>query len=98
MSRTDNTVPDPVTTDPDKYKVIFENDRVRVLDYGDKPGDKTKLHHQGFLCYMRLVPSNEESHLMTGRPQFGNSKVGKSCGPTNNHISEKTSDRQTLRS
>jgi quercetin dioxygenase-like cupin family protein len=35
---------DPIYTDPDKYKVIFENDRVRVLDYRDTPGAKTKPH------------------------------------------------------
>ena len=29
---------DPVRTDPDKYEVIFENDRVRVLEYRDVPG------------------------------------------------------------
>ncbi|MFY9861311.1 MAG: hypothetical protein WA668_07235 [Candidatus Cybelea sp.] len=26
---------DPTYTDPEKYKTIFENDRVRVLDYRD---------------------------------------------------------------
>ena len=31
---------DPTQSDPDKYKVIFENDRVRVLEYKDKPGDQ----------------------------------------------------------
>jgi len=35
---------DPTLTDPDKYKVIFENDRVRVLDYHDTPGAKTRQH------------------------------------------------------
>ena len=35
---------DPVCTDPDKYQVIFENDRVRVLEYRDLPGDKTLPH------------------------------------------------------
>src|SRR5579875_3866419 len=35
---------DPVRTDPDKYQVIFENDRVRVLEYRDLPGDKTLPH------------------------------------------------------
>jgi hypothetical protein len=36
---------DPAKTDPDKYKVVLENDRVRVLRYHDKPGDKTTAHH-----------------------------------------------------
>lgn len=35
---------DPTVTDPDKYTVVFENDRVRVLQYRDEPGGKTKPH------------------------------------------------------
>jgi beta-alanine degradation protein BauB len=35
---------DPIQTDPDKYRVLFENDRVRVLEYRDTPGAKTKPH------------------------------------------------------
>ena len=49
---THGAVPDAVTTDPDKYKVIFENDRVRVFDYTDKPGDKTKMHHHPDSVYI----------------------------------------------
>jgi hypothetical protein len=43
---------DPVKTDGDKYKVIFENDCVRVLDYKDRPGDRTQQHkHSAFVLY-----------------------------------------------
>jgi hypothetical protein len=35
---------DPVTTNPDHYRVVFENDRVRVLEYTDRPGDETTPH------------------------------------------------------
>ena len=35
---------DPVTTDPELYRVVFENDRVRVLEYRDQPGDATQRH------------------------------------------------------
>jgi hypothetical protein len=35
---------DPTATDPDKYRVVFENDRVRVLEYRDVPGDRTSPH------------------------------------------------------
>jgi beta-alanine degradation protein BauB len=35
---------DPTVTDPDLYKVIFENERVRVLEYRDRPGDETHPH------------------------------------------------------
>ncbi len=35
---------DPVQTNPDHYQVVFENDRVRVLEYTDNPGDRTTEH------------------------------------------------------
>ncbi|GAA2673007.1 hypothetical protein GCM10010412_053260 [Nonomuraea recticatena] len=35
---------DPAVTNPELYKVIFENDRVRVLEYRDRPGDRTVAH------------------------------------------------------
>jgi quercetin dioxygenase-like cupin family protein len=35
---------DPVATNPDHYQVVFENDRVRVLEYADEPGQETTLH------------------------------------------------------
>ena len=35
---------DPARTDPDLYRVIFENSRVRVLEYRDVPGDRTTVH------------------------------------------------------
>lgn len=35
---------DPVETDPQFYSVVFENERVRVLEYRDRPGDRTSTH------------------------------------------------------
>ena len=35
---------DPVATNPDLYRVVMENDRVRVLEYDDRPGDRTTQH------------------------------------------------------
>lgn len=35
---------DPTVTNPELYRVIFENDRVRVLEYRDGPGAKTAPH------------------------------------------------------
>jgi beta-alanine degradation protein BauB len=37
-------VADPTATDPDKYVVVFENERVRVLEYKDEPGQRTSPH------------------------------------------------------
>ena len=35
---------DPTVTDPEAYRTIFENGRVRVLEYSDKPGHRTTRH------------------------------------------------------
>lgn len=35
---------DPPVTDPGLYAVIYENERVRVLEYQDRPGDRTHPH------------------------------------------------------
>ncbi len=35
---------DPTVTDAAFYTVMFENERVRVLQYRDEPGDRTHLH------------------------------------------------------
>ena len=41
---------DPALTDGDKYRVVLENPQVRVLEYRDRPGDKTHMHaHPAFV-------------------------------------------------
>ena len=35
---------DPVITDPSLYRLVWENDRVRILEYLDAPGDATHVH------------------------------------------------------
>ena len=35
---------DPVATNPSLYRVVMENERVRVLEYRDRPGDRTAPH------------------------------------------------------
>lgn len=35
---------DPAITNPEHYTVVFENDRIRVLEYSDRPGDRTTPH------------------------------------------------------
>ncbi|WP_214465865.1 cytoplasmic protein [Microbacterium flavescens] len=35
---------DPVTTNPAHYRVILENELVRVLEYRDEPGETTTPH------------------------------------------------------
>jgi quercetin dioxygenase-like cupin family protein len=47
-----STIEDPLVTDGDKYSVVLENERVRVLRYHDKPGDRTLQHyHPDYVLY-----------------------------------------------
>jgi len=44
---------DPAVVGPDIYRVLFENDRVRVLSFHFKPGDKLASHsHPPFVAYV----------------------------------------------
>ena len=61
---------DPAVTNPGHYKVVFENDKVRVLEYTDQPGDKTKPHeHPDSVMYTlssfrrRLVMADMEREV-----------------------------------
>ena len=48
----ESNIKDAVVTDPDKYSVVLENERVRVLRYHDKPGDTTSQHaHPDYILY-----------------------------------------------
>ena len=35
---------DPMKVAPNNFKVLLENDQVRVLDFHSKPGDKIGMH------------------------------------------------------
>jgi quercetin dioxygenase-like cupin family protein len=46
------SVEDPLVTDGDKYRLVLENEHVRVLRYHDQPGAKTHPHHHDeFVLY-----------------------------------------------
>ncbi len=89
---------DPAVTDPDFYKVIFENDRVRVLEYQDGPGDKTSMHdHPAFLVYalsaferrLTLPDGTELNRSFTpGQVLFSEAQThaGENVGTTPTHI------------
>jgi hypothetical protein len=89
---------DPLRTDPDKYKLVLENERVRVLEYRDKPGDKTKQHsHPDFVLYTlstfkrRLTLGDGRTLERTATPgqtSFSEAHVhvGENVGDTDTHV------------
>lgn len=89
---------DPAVTNPDHYQVIFENERVRVLEYTDKPGDRTTAHeHPDSVIYTlssfrrRLYSTGNEPHdveMTAGRPGWlpAQQHAGHNTGDTDTHL------------
>lgn len=67
---------DPLKTDADKYRLKFENDRVRVLEYRDLPGQTTNQHrHPAFVLYA-LGPFKRTITLPDGKVLTREFKAG----------------------
>ena len=49
------TTQDAVTLSPQYYVVRFENDRVRVLEFHMKPGEKEALHFLQYLSFLLAI-------------------------------------------
>jgi beta-alanine degradation protein BauB len=89
---------DPTVTAPDKYKVVFENDRVRVLEYRDEPGQKTSPHeHPDSIMHTlssfrrRLIGGGGESRDVTlaqGETRWLDAQThsGENIGDTPTHV------------
>ena len=88
---------DPVETNGAHYRVIFENDSVRVLAYSDAPGDKTTPHeHPNSVMYTlgafkrRLVSGDREREVeMTGGVAVwldAQEHSGENIGTTNTEV------------
>ena len=53
ISAREATIQDPVKQSPQYYKVLLENDQVRVVEYRLKPGEKEPMHtHTSGVLYI----------------------------------------------
>ena len=88
---------DPVCTDPDKYTVIFENDRVRVLEYRDLPGGRTHPHQHpdsvmytlsGFRRRLQAGQGEREVAMESGHAHWlpAQTHAGENIGSTPTHV------------
>ena len=88
---------DPTVTDPDKYKVVFENERVRVLEYRDEPGQRTSPHRHpdSVMCTLssfqrRLVHGDaaRDVHVEAGDVAWLDAQEhwGENIGETDTHV------------
>ena len=89
---------DAVKTDPDKYKVVLENERVRVLEYRDKPGEKTQMHTHPDFVLQAIAPFKRKLTLSNGKTMTrefkageivwmnAQSHIGENIGETDTHV------------
>ena len=79
----------PIDTDGDKYKVVMENEQVRVLEYRDLPGEITHQHrHPAFVLYA-VGPFKRKIHLPDGKILMREFKAGDVMySPEQVHIGE----------
>ena len=91
-------VGDAIQVAPNSYKTVFENDRVRLLEYRGGPGNKTEMHsHPDVLAYAvvggKFKFTHEdgqsfEAELGSGESMFveGENHATENTGSTNAHI------------
>jgi beta-alanine degradation protein BauB len=87
---------DPVHTDGDKYKVRIENERVRVLEYKDRPGEKTHQHRHPAFVLVALAPFRRKIMLPDGKVLLREFKAGDVLwSDAQTHIGENIGDTPT---
>lgn len=88
---------DPVESNPDHYSVVFENDRVRVLEYRDAPGTKTTIHRHpdsvmitasAFRRRLTTPQREMDVELPAGAAQWlpAQEHTGENTGDTDTHV------------
>lgn len=88
---------DPVETNPQHYRVLLENEQVRILEYTDVPGDRTTPHrHPDSVMYTlssfrrRLVSGDQQREvaLEAGNVGWLPAQVhhGENIGDTPTHV------------
>ncbi|MDT4957689.1 MAG: beta-alanine degradation protein BauB [Pseudonocardiales bacterium] len=88
---------DPVQSNPRHYRVIFENERVRVLEYTDHPGDETTPHKHpdsvmitlsSFRRQLRAGGTEVEVELQAGSARWLDAQEhsGHNVGETDTHV------------
>jgi len=67
---------DPVKVDPAHYKVLFDNEQVRIMDVRHKPGEKTPMQsHPNHVIY-EFTGGTMKSTLPDGKTNTATFKAG----------------------
>lgn len=84
---------DPVQVAPNNYKVVFENDRVRVLSFHDRPGEKWGLHAHPDMVVISLDAYKVRNVVPGTEPTVRETKKGDVAWiPAREHTGENVGD------
>jgi hypothetical protein len=86
---------DPVESNPGLYRVVFENERVRVLEYEDRPGDRTTPHAHPDSVMVTLSGFRRRLH---GNAETRDVEIGTGTAhwlPAQEHAGENIGDTET---
>ncbi len=87
---------DPTHTDGDKYKAKIDNEKVRVLEYRDLPGEKTHQHRHPAFILVALGPFKRRIILPDGKVLVREFKAGDVMwSDAQTHIGENIGDTPT---
>ncbi len=67
---------DPVKVSPDYYKVLLDNEQVRVLEYRLKPGQKEGMHSHSTGIVYGFTAAKTKSTSLDGKITEGTGKAG----------------------
>ena len=82
---------DAVSVAPHVYKVVLENDRVRVLEVRGKPGTKTELHSHPARVAIAITDSHLRFTSSDGQTMEAEPKAGQALyRPAEEHTTEFT--------
>ena len=96
LQQLSDTSRDPVVTDGDKYTVLMENERVRVLEYRDSPGQRTTPHYHPDYVLCALSSFNRRLTLSDGRGGVREVRAGEVVwGKAQSHIGGNVGDTDT---
>jgi quercetin dioxygenase-like cupin family protein len=90
---------DPVKVAPDKCKVLFENDVVRVYEFTLKPGEKMPMHSHPQTSIYSLTDSKLTITVAGGKPESAEFKAGQAYyhGPvTHGGVNTGTTDTHLI--
>ena len=85
---------DAVAVNPDIYKVLFENEEIRVLELTWEPGEREAMHSHPKYCIVTKQGGTLRIHTEGNEPRYAEVEVDqpRCVGPVTAHWAENVGD------